>query len=234
MGRPPIKKSGPMTATEHQRRWRRKLAREKKLANPKLKAKQERREAHERETAAKILALPNKRYGVIYGDPEWRFEPWSRKTGMSRAADNTFSTSATKVIKARDVPSIAAKNCVLFLWATIPMLLDAHEVMTGWGFEYKSHVIWEKPDLGAGYWVREQHELLLIGTRGKIPAPAPGKQWPSVVKAPRGTRHSQKPEIFAEMIEKLYPTMPKIELNRVGKPRPGWGAWGAEVEEGAS
>ena len=59
MGRRPIKKSGPMTATEHQRRWRRKVARAKKLANPKLKLKQERREAHERLTAAKILALPD-------------------------------------------------------------------------------------------------------------------------------------------------------------------------------
>jgi N6-adenosine-specific RNA methylase IME4 len=111
------------------------------------------------------------------------------------------------------------------------MLLDAHEVMKGWGFTYKSHVIWEKPDLGAGYWVREMHELLLIGTRGKIPAPAPGKQWPSVIKAPRGTRHSEKPEIFAKMIEELYPNMPKIELNRVGEARPGWGAWGTEAED---
>jgi N6-adenosine-specific RNA methylase IME4 len=71
----------------------------------------------------------------------------------------------------------------------------------------------------------------LIGTRGKIPAPAPGQQWPSVVKAPRGRRHSAKPEFFAEMIENLYPTVPKIELNRRGKARPGWDAWGAEVED---
>jgi hypothetical protein len=186
MGRPPHKKSGAMTDATRAKRYCRKIAREKKLANPSLRAKQERRDAHERETAAKILALPDKRFGAILADPEWRFQPYSRKTGMSRAADNHYSTSATKVIAQRSVPSIAAKNCVLFLWATIPMLLDAHEVMKGWGFAYKSHVIWEKADLGAGYWVREQHELLLIGTRGRIPAPAPGKQWPSVIKAPRG------------------------------------------------
>jgi hypothetical protein len=74
VGRPPIRKSGALTPTERQRRWRRKLAREKKLANPKLMLKQQRREAHERVIAAKILALPDKRYGVIYGDPEWRFK----------------------------------------------------------------------------------------------------------------------------------------------------------------
>jgi hypothetical protein len=38
MGRPPIGKR-PMTATEHQRRYRKKLARQKKLENPKLKEK---------------------------------------------------------------------------------------------------------------------------------------------------------------------------------------------------
>ena len=62
---------------------RRKLAREQKLANPRLKAKQERRAKRERLTAAKIAAmtLPAKAYGVIYADPEWRDEVWSRETG---------------------------------------------------------------------------------------------------------------------------------------------------------
>jgi N6-adenosine-specific RNA methylase IME4 len=231
MGRPPIKKSGPMTATEHQRRWRRKLAREKKLANPKLRLKQERREAHERDTAAKILALPDKQYGVIYADPEWRFKVWSVVTGSGRSAANHFSTSFTKAIKARPIETIAAKNCVLFLWATAAMELHAHEVMAAWSFTYKSQIIWEKPDLGTGYWFREKHELLLVGTRRKIPAPAPGKQWPSVIQAPRGAgKFSEKPAIFAEMIEAYFPNLPKIELNCRGKPRPGWDAWGAEVE----
>ena len=31
------------------------------------------------------------------------------------------------------------------------------------------------------------------------------------------------------MIEQYFPTLPKIELNRRGAPRPGWDAWGDEV-----
>ncbi|HZZ25596.1 MAG TPA: MT-A70 family methyltransferase [Roseiarcus sp.] len=117
------------------------------------------------------------------------------------------------------------------MWATAAMELHAHEVMKAWGFEYKSQVIWEKPDIGTGYWFREKHELLLVGTRGKIPSPVPGKQWPSVIQAPRGAgRFSEKPAIFAEMIEAYFPNLPKIELNCRGKPRPGWDAWGAEAE----
>jgi hypothetical protein len=39
--------------------------------------------------------------------------------------------------------------------------------------------------------------------------------------APRG-KHSEKPEVFLQMIEEYLPNLPKIELNRRGSPRPGW------------
>jgi N6-adenosine-specific RNA methylase IME4 len=194
--------------------------------------KRERRAERERALGEKQLALPDKRYGVILADPEWRFEVRSRETGMDRAADNHFPTSATEVIASRDVAFIAAKDCVLYLWATIPMLPHALVVMDAWGFTYRSHVVWFKtgPCLGTGYWVRERHELLLIGARGDIPCPAPGEQSDSVIVALRGAQHSAKPEVFLEIIEQFYPTIPKIELNRRGPPRPNWDAWGNEAE----
>ena len=85
-------------------------------------AKQKLRQERERALAKKIRALPNKRYGVILADPEWRFEPYSRVTGMDRAADNHYPTQTLDQIAALDVASIAADDCVLFLWATAPML----------------------------------------------------------------------------------------------------------------
>ena len=195
----------------------------------KTHAKKIMRDAREQTLAAKQLALPNKRYGVIVADPEWRFEPWSRHTGLDRAADNHYSTSCTEVIAARDVQSIAADDCVLFLWATGPMLPHALLIMATWGFNYKSHYVWGKDKVGTGFWNREKHELLLIGTRGNVPCPAPGTQWDSLIMAPRG-RHSAKPECFLDMIEQYFPTLPKIELNRRGAPRPGWDAWGNEAD----
>jgi N6-adenosine-specific RNA methylase IME4 len=190
--------------------------------------KAERRADRERALAGKIIALPDRRYGVIVADPEWAWEPWSRETGMDRAADNHYPTSVTAVIAARDVPSIAARDCVLFLWATIPMLPHALLVMGAWGFDYQSHYVWVKDKIGLGFWSREKHEILLIGTRGKVPAPAPGTQNDSVILAPRG-RHSEKPEAALQMIERYYPNVPKIELNRRGPARAGWDAWGDEV-----
>jgi len=195
----------------------------------KAQVKKGAREERERALGGIQAALPTKRYGVILADPEWRFEVYSRETGMDRSADNHYPTSATDAICQRDVKSIAADDCVLFLWATAPMLPDALKVMAAWGFTYKSHIIWQKDKIGTGYWFRNQHELLLVGTRGNVPAPAMGTQWTSVLLGPV-TRHSAKPELFLEMIEKYFPTLPKIELNRRGPARPGWDAWGNESE----
>jgi N6-adenosine-specific RNA methylase IME4 len=191
--------------------------------------KAKRRAAREAELAMRQMALPDKRYGVIVADPEWRFEPWSRETGMDRAADNHYPTNRTEAIATRRVQDIAADDCVLFLWATAPMLEHALHVMRAWGFEYRSQLVWDKVHIGTGYWFRNRHELLLVGTQGHVPAPAMGEQFPSLITIARN-KHSAKPEQFLEMIEQYFPTIPKIELNRRGPPRPGWDAWGLEAQ----
>jgi len=187
------------------------------------------RAKREADLASKIEALPDRKYGVIVADPEWQWEPYSRETGMDRAAENHYPTSALDEIAARPVEGIAADDCVLFLWATVPMLPQALTVMAAWGFAYKSNIVWVKNKIGMGYWSRNKHELLLIGIRGNIPAPTPGTQSESAIKAPVG-KHSAKPEIFLEIIEGYFPTLPKIELNRRGPARSGWDAWGNEVQ----
>ncbi len=52
--------------------------------------KKDRRVSREIDLSARIRALPAKKYGVIVADPEWRFEPYSRQTGMDRAPDNHY------------------------------------------------------------------------------------------------------------------------------------------------
>jgi N6-adenosine-specific RNA methylase IME4 len=102
-------------------------------------------------------------------------------------------------------------------------------VPTVFDFAYKSGVAWAKDHVGTGYWVRNKHELLLIGTRGSVPAPAPGTQWPSLIEAPAG-RHSEKPAVFYEIIEGYFPTLPKIELHARGAAaRKGWDVSGLEA-----
>jgi N6-adenosine-specific RNA methylase IME4 len=193
------------------------------------KVKQVKRTEREQTLAAKQRALPKKKYGVIGADPEWKFETWS-ENGMDRSADNHYPTSELEKIKARDVQSIAADDCVLFLWGTVPMTPQALEVMAAWGFRYVTNFVLVKAKAGTGEWNRNRHELLFVGVKGNPPAPAPGTQWDSVIEAPTG-KHSEKPEAWLELIEAYFPTLPKIELNRRGAARPGWDAWGNEAEQ---
>ena len=108
-------------------------------------------------------------------------------------------------------PRFSAADCALFLWATMPMLAQALEVMEAWGFAHKSRVPWMKDQAGTGYWFRNPCETLLVGTRGESPAPAPGTQWSSGRSAPV-REHSRKPEGFYELIGAYFPICPKIEL----------------------
>ena len=176
-------------------------------------------------TRAAGARLGSRLYAVVYADPPWQRAVYSRQTGLDRAAENHYPTMPTAEICALPIP--AARDCVLLQWATASMLLDGLAVMDAWGIAYKSQVIWRKPHMGTGYWVREMHEILLIGTRGDVPAPSPGTQFPSVIEAPRG-RHSEKPDVVAEMIATMFPTVPRVELF-ARRSRPGWDVWGNEA-----
>jgi N6-adenosine-specific RNA methylase IME4 len=115
----------------------------------------------------------------------------------------------------------------MFMWATVPMLDQALKLLALWGFTYKSHCVWIKDKAGTGYWFRNRHELLLVGTRGTVPAPAPGEQYDSVIELDVGS-HSAKPEGFAEMIEDMFPHAVAVEMF-ARAPRLGWDVWGNEV-----
>ena len=200
-------------------------------------AKRNRRAMREREIADKTLALPGKKYGVALEDFEWDYETWG-EAGKDRHASNHYETSSTAhttaeiVARTKDRFECAADDCALWMWTTTAHAAIAHEVMRLRGFTYKSQISWDKEIPGTGHWFINQHEILLLGIRGNVPAPAPGTQWPSVIRE-RKREHSRKPEKSYEMIEAYFPNVPKIELNCRGKPRPEWDAWGNEVEEAA-
>lgn len=164
-------------------------------------------------------------FSVIYADP-----PWEDEFGPNdRQAELHYPVMALEALKALPVEAVSTPDAVLYLWALPHMLPTALELMTAWGFDYRTDLAWAKDKIGLGEWVRQQHESLLIGRRGEFPPPPPAVRSPSIVFAPRG-EHSAKPEIFAEMIERWYPESAKIELFRRGPARSGWAAWGNQAE----
>ena len=169
------------------------------------------------------LDLPEGTFEIVYSDPPWEYQ----NTGFDESANNQYPTMSVEELTNLKVNRIINKNTVLFLWATNPLLEDAIEVMHSWGFEYMSNIAWIKDrGRGKGWWLRSKHELLLIGTLENSPQPA--VRLNSCFEAARPPRHSQKPDIVYEMIEKMYPKQTKMEMF-ARQTRKGWSSWGNEV-----
>ena len=190
----------------------------------------ERRDERIEEIAKANRDLPTGvRYPVIYADPPWRYE--HPPMGGNRIIENHYPTMPLEEICALNISDLAGDDAVLYLWATAPKLAECMEVIGAWGFDYRTNLVWVKDKIGMGYYARNQHELLLVARRGELPPPKESDRLSSVVYADRG-EHSVKPEVFHELIERWYPTLPKIELFSRA-PRPGWDAWGNQASEAA-
>ena len=163
------------------------------------------------------------RFPVLYVDPPWRYE---HSISDSRKIENQYPTMALDDIKDLDIESIATDPAILFMWATSPKLSEAMEVIEAWEFTYRTSMVWVKDRIGMGYYARQRHELLLIATKGSMLTPEPTNRPDSVIESPR-EKHSKKPEVVYELIERMYPELPKLELF-ARNTRKGWMAWGDE------
>ena len=177
-----------------------------------------------------MTPFPNKKYQIILSDPPWRYD-FSKDN--SDKIERHYPTMDLKDIISLNIP--AEDNSVLYLWATAPKLIEALEVMKSWGFSYKTNMVWDKDWIGMGYWFRGQHELLLVGVKGKFSPPKENKV--SSVLREKRTIHSKKPDIIRKWINLWYPNYSKIELfARPPKDRlfeddsyKGWDLWGDEI-----
>ena len=169
--------------------------------------------------------LPKGQFDVIYADPPWQYD-----LALRGSPDEHYSVMETKDIMLLlnpfdDVP--AAKNSVLFLWATNPKLEDALKVMGSWGFTYKTNLVWVKNKFGTGYYFRGQHELLLLGVKGSPPVPMEQDRPSSILNADR-QEHSEKPQEIYSTIERMYPHGKYLELFARQK-RDRWVSWGLQI-----
>jgi N6-adenosine-specific RNA methylase IME4 len=170
--------------------------------------------------------LPSGTFSLILADPPWCYNDCE----PSRSPANHYPQMKTEDIAALDVAALAASDCTLLCWATSAMLQEALSVVAAWGFDYKTMAVWVKQGApGMGYYFRQDHELLLLATRGKPPKPETANRISSVIDSRKG-RHSEKPVAAYEVIETLYPDVKRIELFARTR-RPGWAAWGNEVSD---
>ena len=162
---------------------------------------------------------------VLLCDPPWRYEHCEDEDG--RAIEKQYPTLPLDKICTWPIDQICTRDAVLFLWVTTPKLVEGVRVLESWGFTYRTGMVWVKDKIGMGYYARQRHELLFIATRGSVAVPAPADRPDSVIAAPRG-QHSSKPVAIYDLIERMYPRLPKGELF-AREARAGWLRWGFEA-----
>ena len=178
------------------------------------------------------IELPEKKYAVIYADPPWTYD--NMKDRNPKMGGITYPTMSLQEIKEIPVKAIAEKDCALFMWATMPKLREAFEVIDAWGFRYITCAFtWVKQNpkgegiySGLGHWTNGNAELCLFG---KIGAPKrQAKNVKQVIISPRA-RHSEKPAEVRERIVNLIGDVPRIELF-AREIVEGWDYWGNDKE----
>lgn len=188
-----------------------------------------------------MIETAGEKFGVIYCDPPWYYN--NRKTGGERLNKTKFGGGAMKhygLMKDKDlismspfVQELTAENCACFMWATMPRLDFGIQLLTSWGFKYKTVAFcWVKTTskgfkFGCGYYTASNAEIVLLGIKGKM---CPEKRLIQSVIAEPTREHSRKPDAVRGRIEQMFPSEKKIELFARTKAT-GWEVFGNQTDK---
>jgi N6-adenosine-specific RNA methylase IME4 len=169
--------------------------------------------------------LPNRGpYRVIVADPPWPCE--NRNEDPSHQGAMPYPSMSIAEICATDVASIAAPDCVLWLWTVNFHMRRAFTVLDAWGFQEKTILSWGKDRAGMGDWLRGQTEHCLMAVRGQ---PIVEIKNHSTLLLASIRAHSQKPDQFYALVESLCPAPRYAYLFARHFDRDNWDAHGDEV-----
>jgi len=166
-----------------------------------------------------------KLYKTILIDPPWNETGGGR---IKRGADRHYHLLKDHEILQEIIKSgvfSPADSCHMYLWVTNSFLKSGLFLMQALGFRYLTNLAWIKDRFGLGQYFRGQHELLLFGVKGRLPAMV--KNQPTAIMANR-TEHSRKPDEAYAVIEAVSPP-PRLEMF-ARRRREGWDAWGEEIK----
>ena len=176
--------------------------------------------------------LPRAQFDIIYADPPWDYKGQVQHAGVGHAdtggAVCHYPTVELAQLKQLDISNVAAKNCLLFMWATNPHLDQAIALGQAWGFAWATVAfVWDKLRPNPGFYTMSQCELCLVFKRGRIPTLRGARNMRQLVRAKREV-HSRKPAEVRTRIEAMFPAARKLELFARQRTE-GWTAWGLEV-----
>lgn len=109
----------------------------------------------------------DKKYNIIYADPPWSYKDKRTDYKMSGGVTKHYRTMQTSEIEQMGeiIQEIAAEDCMLFMWATFPNLIEALKTIKAWGFTYKtlgfSWIKTNKKDGKPFFWYRFLYKIKL-------------------------------------------------------------------------
>lgn len=168
------------------------------------------------------------KYKTIVCDPPWTPTisivngPASRIGASKASPQRQYQTLSLEEIKAFNIPS--ERQSHLWLWVVNQHVDWGYEVARAWGFEPWQMLTWAKPGLGTGRFQCNTEHVLICrkGPRHGNPFGPTGGTW---FNWPRG-RHSEKPQEFFDLVERVSPG-PYLEMF-ARTIRPGWHGMGNE------
>lgn len=178
----------------------------------------------------------DQKFRTILADPPWQFQNRTGKMAHEHRRLNRYGTMKLDEITALPVAAVTDDTAHLYLWVPNALLPEGLKVLSAWGFEYKSNIVWHKirkdggPDgRGVGFYFRNTTELILFGVKGKNARTlAPGRRQVNIMKTMK-REHSRKPDEQYTVIESCSPG-PFLEMFARGS-RPGWATWGNQADD---
>ena len=173
-------------------------------------------------------------YGLIYADPPWKQSKGGKKSVRENSSGKPldYPTCSLDEIKEhlRLATESTTENSILFLWTIDKYLFEAQQIAESLGYKLHARMIWDKiTGIPAAFTVRYVHEYLLYMYKGKLTPVAKDERGKiHTVFRERVTKHSKKPDIAYEIIERLYPDLKKLEMY-ARETRDGWDSFGNEV-----
>lgn len=188
------------------------------------------------------LPFPAGKFDVILVDPPWKY----RNTASAGAAEEQYRIMSIDELAALPVKELAhEEGSALFMWSTAPQMSTAIELITKWGFNYKTiFANWVKTSssgarvMRPGNYSRPSSEFLAMAVRGRRAFArlrgSEGDRNISQLLVVPVTQHSKKHDEQYDLIERFLKeemrgnATRKVELF-ARRHREGWEAWGDEV-----
>ncbi len=103
------------------------------------------RELSAGDAASDLLTfIGKKRFSTVLADPPWRFTNRTGKMAPEHRRLSRYGTMTATDIAALPVSRVLSSTAHLYLWVPNALLPEGLQVMSAWGFQYKTNIIWHK------------------------------------------------------------------------------------------